>query len=293
MFGFLNINKPGGMTSRDVVNRVERLVRPAKCGHAGTLDPLATGVLLVAIGPATRLMEYIHRLPKTYQGTFLFGRRSDTDDIEGEVVELAEPPVPTITALEAMVGQFVGTIQQRPPAYSAVKVAGKRAYKMARRGESVELTARPVQIHSVKIARYEYPELELLVRCGSGTYIRSLGRDLAASLETAAVMSQLNRLAIGPFQVAEAVSLDDLSRELIESRLLSPLMGLEGLPRIEVSEEEIRRLVNGQVVNNRWASEAQEAAAVTGDGRLVAIVTPKKGGLAPVKCFVLEGRSTC
>jgi tRNA pseudouridine55 synthase len=285
MFGFLNVDKPGGMTSRDVVNRVERLVRPAKCGHAGTLDPLATGVLVVALGQATRLMEYVHRLPKTYQGTFLLGRESDTEDIEGDVVELELPPVPSIAALEGAVQQFVGTIQQRPPDYSAIKVEGKRAYKMARRGEAVELAARPVEIYSLKIVRYEYPELELLVRCGSGTYIRSLGRDLAASLDTAAVMSQLRRLAIGPFGVEEAVCVDALSRERIESRLLSPLIGLEGMARVEVKEEEVRRLMNGQVIANRWATDAQEAAAIAGDGRLVAILQPKNGGLAPAKCF--------
>ncbi|HEY2412081.1 MAG TPA: tRNA pseudouridine(55) synthase TruB [Pirellulaceae bacterium] len=286
MFGFLNVDKPGGMTSRDVVNRVERLVRPAKCGHAGTLDPLATGVLVVGVGQATRLMEHVHRLSKTYQGTFLLGRQSDTEDIEGEVEELALPPVPSNAALEAAAQRFVGTIQQRPPAYSAIKVEGKRAYKMARRGESIELAARPVEIYLLQVVRYEYPELELFVRCGSGTYVRSLGRDLAASLGTAAVMSQLRRLAIGPFRVEEAVEFDDLSREVIESRLLSPLMGLEGMPRVEVSEEEVRRLVNGQVLANRWSIDAQEAAAMAGDGRLVAILQPKNGGLAPVKCFM-------
>jgi tRNA pseudouridine55 synthase len=289
MFAFLNVDKPSGVTSRDVVNAIQRLAKPHKVGHAGTLDPLATGVLVLALGQATRLMEYVHRLPKTYQGTFLLGRESDTEDIEGDVVELERPPIPSMAALEAAVQQFVGTIQQRPPDYSAIKVEGKRAYKMARRGEAVELAARPVEIYSLKVVRYAYPELELFVRCGSGTYIRSLGRDLAVSLGTAAVMSQLRRLAIGPFGVEEAVCVDGLSRERMESRLLSPLTGLEGMPRIEVSQEEGRRLVNGQVLANRWAVDAQEAAAIAGDGRLVAILQPKNGGLAPAKCFVRAG----
>jgi tRNA pseudouridine55 synthase len=289
MFGFLNIDKPAGMTSRDVVNRVDKFLRPAKCGHAGTLDPLATGVLVVAVGQATRLMEYVHQLPKTYQGTFLLGRRSDTEDIEGDVVELADSPISTISALTSAAQQFIGTIQQRPPAYSAVKVAGKRAYKMARRGEAITLTERPVKIYSLKILRYEYPELELSVTCGSGTYIRSLGRDLAESVGTSAVMSQLRRLAIGPFRCEEAVCIDDLSRELIEKRLLPPLTGLEGMPRVEVSDEEVRRLLNGQMIENRPAFHAPESAAIAAGGTLVAILKPKQGGLAPVKCFERAG----
>jgi tRNA pseudouridine55 synthase len=293
MFGFLNIDKPSGVTSRDVVNAVQRLIKPHKVGHAGTLDPLATGVLVVAVGQATRLVEYVQRLPKTYQGTFLLGRASDTEDVEGEVVGMASPPIPSSADMNAAAQRMVGTIQQRPPAYSALKVAGKRAYNLARRGEAVDLAARSVQIYSLEVVRYEYPALELLVRCGSGTYIRSLGRDLAESLGTAAVMSQLRRSATGLFRVEEAIGLRDLSREVIESRLLSPLMGLGGMPQVAVSEEEVWRLVNGQLIENREAIDAEEAAAVAGEGRLVAISKPKAGGLAPVKCFLSGGRSSC
>src|SRR6478609_12096076 len=213
MFGLLNVDKPAGITSRDVVNRVQRLVRPHKVGHAGTLDPLATGVLVIAIGPATRLIEYVQRMPKSYQGTFLLGRTSDTEDVEGNVVELPHTPVPSRDDILAAIPRFLGTIEQRPPAFSALKVAGQAAYKLARRGEAVELAARPVEIISIDLVRYEYPELELRVRCGSGTYIRSLGRDLAEALGSAAVMSQLRRIAIGPFQVEESLQLADLALE--------------------------------------------------------------------------------
>src|SRR6185369_12903752 len=252
MFGFLNIDKSGGMTSRDVVNRVQRLVRPEKVGHAGTLDPLATGVLVVGVGMATRLVENVQRLPKMYRGTFLLGRLSDTEDVEGKVVEMAGAVVPSLDAIRSAARRCVGTIEQRPPAYSAVKVAGKRAYQMARRGEVVELAVRPVEVHSLEIVRYAYPELELLVECGTGTYIRSLGRDLAEALGTGAVMSQLRRLAIGPFRVEEAIGLGGLSQEQIENRLLPPLMGLEGMPRVDVTEEEIQKLLNGQTIGRNW-----------------------------------------
>ncbi len=186
------------------VDMVERLVRPAKVGHAGTLDPLATGVLVVCVGSATRLIEYVQRMPKSYVGTFLLGRQSTTEDIEGEVVELADPPVPVLEDILCAAKKLEGNILQRPPAFSALKINGRRAYKMARKGEEVKLQARPVSIHRIAVRSYEYPRLVLEVDCGSGTYIRSLGRDLAESLGTAAVMSGLVRTAIGKFDLEEA-----------------------------------------------------------------------------------------
>ncbi|HZN32160.1 MAG TPA: tRNA pseudouridine(55) synthase TruB [Pirellulaceae bacterium] len=285
MFGFLNIDKPGGVTSRDVVNRVQRLVRPHKVGHAGTLDPLATGVLVVAVGPATRLIEYVQRLPKTYLATFLLGRSSDTEDIAGEVVELPGAAVPTETQLRAALPQFLGTIQQRPPAFSALKVAGQRAYDLARRGDAVELLPRPVEIYDLEILRYAYPELQLLIRCGSGTYVRSLGRDLAESLGTAAVMSALRRLVIGPFTAETAIAADSLSASSIEHQLLSPLMALGEMPRIEVNEAASLRLAQGQAIENRWNVSSAEVAAVNSAGQLVAILSPLAERLRPQRCF--------
>jgi len=285
LFGFLNIDKPGGVTSRDVVNRVQRLVRPHKVGHAGTLDPLATGVLVVAVGPATRLIEYVQRLPKTYLATFLLGRSSDTEDIAGEVVELPGAAVPTETQLRAALPQFLGTIQQRPPAFSALKVAGQRAYDLARRGDAVELLPRPVEIYDLEILRYAYPELQLLIRCGSGTYVRSLGRDLAESLGTAAVMSALRRLVIGPFTAETAIAADSLSASSIEHQLLSPLMALGEMPRIEVNEAASLRLAQGQAIENRWNASSAEVAAVNSAGQLVAILSPLAERLRPQRCF--------
>ncbi|NOY30442.1 MAG: tRNA pseudouridine(55) synthase TruB, partial [Planctomycetes bacterium] len=186
MFGILNLNKPIGWTSRDAVNRVQRLVRPAKAGHAGTLDPLATGVLVVCIGPATRLISYVQAMPKVYQATFLLGRTSDSDDIETEVRELASPPQPSREEIESKLPDFLGEIQQRPPAYSALKVNGQRAYKLAREGLAVQLEPRPVEIYELRVTGYNYPELKINLRCGSGTYVRSLGRDLAEALGTGA-----------------------------------------------------------------------------------------------------------
>jgi tRNA pseudouridine55 synthase len=286
MFGLLNIDKPPGMTSRDVVNRVQRLVRGVKVGHAGTLDPLATGVLVVALGPATRLVEYVQRMPKTYVGTFLLGRSSDTEDIEGKVVELELPPRPTRQEIDAALPAFLGTIQQLPPTFSALKVQGQRAYDLARRGEPVVLQPRPIDIHRLTVMRYEYPELELEVGCGSGTYIRSLGRDIARSLGTAAVMSALVRTAIGNFRLAEAVALDSLTFEVIENRLLSPRRAVAPLPSAQLTEEEARRVANGLPIRNRWKFAAGEIAALDDQDRLVAILVLRgHDELGPVRNF--------
>lgn len=203
--GLLNLNKPAEMSSRQAVNLVERLTRPVRAGHAGTLDPLATGVLVVCVGAATRLIGYVQRMRKQYRGTFLLGRHSPTEDIEGEVTELPDAPHPTREQIVAAAAGFVGRIEQRPPAFSAIKVAGRRAYELARQGRQPELAARPVVIHAIEIAAYKYPELVLDVTCGSGTYIRLLGRDLAESLGTSAVMSALVRTSIGGFVLADAV----------------------------------------------------------------------------------------
>jgi tRNA pseudouridine55 synthase len=286
MFGLLNLDKPAGLTSRDVVNVVQRLVKPHKVGHAGTLDPLATGVLVVAVGPATRLIEYVQRMDKTYCGTFLLGRTSNTEDVDGHVVELAEPPIPTAAQWQTAVPRFLGTIEQQPPAFSALKVAGQRACDRARRGEEVNLAPRFIEIHAIDILRYEYPELVLRIRCGSGTYVRSLGRDLARALGTDAVMSALRRESIGPFRVADALTIDELSPESIARRLLPAAYAVSSLQYVEVYDAELARLVQGQAIPNRFGSRAAEIAALDTEKNLVAILVPAGGLLRPSKCFV-------
>lgn len=286
MFGLLNVHKPKGMTSRDVVNRIQRIVKPHKIGHAGTLDPLATGVLLVTIGQATRLEEFLHRLPKRYLGTFLLGRQSDTEDIEGTVEEVENPPVPTEEQLRAVLPRFVGEIDQAPPAYSALKVEGKRAYDLARQGQEVKLAARKIQVHQVELVSYAYPQLVLDIRCGSGTYVRSLGRDLARALGTEAVMSALVRTAIGPFRVEDAVPLTDLNVGSLAGHLLPPQLGLPDLPQLTLSPEQVQRIANGQSIDAPPDCSVAEIAALDPHGTLVAILKPKDPGrLAPDRYF--------
>lgn len=285
MFGLLNLNKPAGWTSRDVVNRVQRLVRPAKAGHAGTLDPLATGVLVVCVGPATRLIDYVQLMPKRYVGTFQLGVSSPSDDTELECTPVAEAPQPTLAQLEQALPAFTGEIQQRPPAYSAIKVKGKKAYELARRGDKVELPPRPVSIHSLEIVRYEYPELVLDITCGSGTYIRSLGRDLAQLLGTAAVMSALERTAIGNFRIQQAATPDEVLHEGVGKFLEPPTKAIGELPRRTLSHEQVQAIRQGKTVA-RTADESGELAGVDSEGRLVAILVPRgAGGLGPRMVF--------
>jgi tRNA pseudouridine55 synthase len=260
MFGVFNINKPAGVTSRDVVSRVQRRVRPYKAGHAGTLDPLATGVLLVCVGQATRLVEYAQRLPKSYRGTFLLGRRSETDDVERDVEIVAGAPVPAASEIEAALPRFVGEILQRPPRHSAVKIDGRRAYRLARQGVDFEPQPKAVAIHRLAIERYEYPELELGVDCGGGTYIRALGRDLAAALGTTAVMATLVRTAIGGLHISTATTLEQLDGDW-RSHLLPASLLVAGMPSITVTEAELAELQHGRtiVTNDRLASVAMNA----------------------------------
>ena len=289
MFGLLNLDKPTGVTSRDVVNSVQRLVKPHKVGHCGTLDPLATGVLVIALGHATRLVEYVQRMPKTYRGTFLLGKRSDTEDIEGHVIELSAPPMPTREQLQAVIPKFLGTIQQSPPAFSALKLAGQRSYDLARRGQLAEHQPRPVEIHAIEIIRFAYPELDLLIRCGSGTYVRSLGRDLARAVGTEAVMSALVREAIGPFQVAETLPADELTLQTVAQQLLPATMALSEMPRVVVPAEDHRRLTLGQSIATPGKRSARELAAVSESGQLVAILEPDgRGAWKPAKNFAAD-----
>ncbi len=273
MFGLLNLCKPAGITSRDVVNRVQRLVKPHKVGHAGTLDPLASGVLVVCLGPATRLIEYVQRMPKRYRATFLLGRQSDTEDTEGMVVELPNPPVPTEAEVRASLPSFLGCIQQLPPAYSALKVEGRRAYDLARQGETPDLKPRPIEVHSIDVVEFAYPQLTLDIRCGSGTYVRSLGRDIARALGTEAVMSALTRTEIGPFHLSQALSGDDIAPQNIDRAFIPPRMALGTMPTLAVSEQEEAFLRNGRQIE-RQDEGHEEIALLTPSGRLLAIAVP-------------------
>ena len=293
MFGLLNINKPSGLTSRAVVNNIERLTRPFKAGHAGTLDPLATGVLIVGVGPATRLLEYVQQMPKTYRATFLFGQYSETDDIEGEVEILHNPEIPSLNDIGTCVDQFCGTILQRPPKYSALKIGGRRAYDLARRGKSVELSARPVTIHSLRIICYAYPKLKLELTCSGGTYVRSIGRDLATALGTSAVMSSLCRTAVGNFTERKSTSLQHLHPGSFVDHLLPPQLAVTTISPHTLSDEQAKDISYGRKIEvepRENDSMRAETMAAFWDGTLIAIL--RRGGpnqWHPQKVFSTPG----
>ncbi len=278
--GLLNVNKPSGVTSRQVVDWVQRITGQPKAGHAGTLDPLASGVLVVCVGAATRLVEYIQRMPKCYAAAFLLGRTSPTEDIDGEVTELDHPPVPSLEQITAAAARLCGEIRQRPPAFSAVKVQGRRAYELARRGRQVDLEPRTVTVSRLEVESYAYPELRLRVECGSGTYVRSLGRDLAESLGTAAVMSELVRTAIGGFRIENSVVPEALTRESWTAHLLPPLAAVEALPRVPLIPAELERVRSGQsICRSDVPPDAAEIAALDSGGRLAAILVSRGPGV--------------
>jgi tRNA pseudouridine55 synthase len=286
MFGLLNLHKPSGITSRRVVDQVQRFVRPHKVGHAGTLDPLASGVLVLGLGPATRLVEYVQKMPKSYRAEFLLGRTSTTEDVEGEITVLADAPRPSREALQQAAATLTGTIEQRPPAYSALKVSGQRAYALARAGQAVELSARPIRVDRIEILRYEYPELSLDIECGSGTYVRSLGRDLAELTGTGAVMSALVRTAIGPFTLDDAVMPADLTIDNLTEHLLPAVLAVRGLfPERYLEQASIDRLRHGLSIE--LENETSESvAALHSSGQLIAILSRRdEGSYVPSKNF--------
>ncbi len=273
--GLLVVDKPSGMTSRTAVDTALRwFPRGTRLGHTGTLDPLATGLLVLCLGNATRLVEYVQKMGKTYRASFLLGARSDTDDADGNVVPVPGAAAPEAAEVLACLAAFLGTIEQVPPAYSAAKVGGKRAYDLARRGDEVSLRPRAVTISSIEILDYHYPHLDLQVRCGKGTYIRSLARDTGKRLGCGALVETLQRTRLGPFMVEEAVPWD-ADAESVRARLLPMERAVVELPRLFLSEADLWRLRRGQSVPlaeapSRFEREG-ETAIFDADGRLVAI----------------------
>ena len=276
MFGFINLDKPVGLTSRRAVDRVQRHVRPNKLGHTGTLDPLAAGVLPMAVGPATRLTRFLLEMPKTYRGTYRLGLSSNTDDMEGELTEVAGGDRVTRAALEAVLELFRGPIEQVPPEYSAVKIEGRRAYRLARKGQTVQIPPRRVQIHRLELLRWESPEFELLVECSSGTYLRSLGRDIGKQLQTAAVMTALVRTSVGPFTRQQAVRLEQIESDGVAPHLVPPQDALPQIPRYTIPQTWLARLAVGGLIPvremDRLPEHVRRLLAIDPRGRLVAVL---------------------
>jgi tRNA pseudouridine55 synthase len=266
MDAFFSVYKPAGPTSHDVVARLRRASGVRRIGHAGTLDPLAEGVLVVAAGQATRLVEYLVDAEKAYLAEVTFGVTTDTYDAEGRPVATGDPSGLTRATVEDALAQFRGTISQRPPPYSAISVGGQRLHALARRGKTVEAPLRTVTIDRLDLVSWEPPRAGLEVVCGKGTYIRSLAHDLGQALGCGAFLSRLVRQRVGPFRAAEAVPLDDLEARLREGRwqpvALAPDAVLAHLPAVRLDAPEAARIATGGSVSA--APEGTPLGARTG-----------------------------
>lgn len=289
MHGFLNIDKPTGMTSHDVVARVRRAARQKRVGHAGTLDPAATGVLVLALGAATRLIEYVQDgTAKRYLATVRLGVTTATDDAEGAV--LATAPVPALDrpALERALESFRGEILQEPPMYAALHHQGRRLYELAREGIVVERPARPVTIDRLELIEWSPPTLALDVMCSKGTYIRALARDLGAALGCGAHLEALRRTAVGGFLIEQATPLAAIEDqpEMLMSILLPPEIAVADWPAAQVSAEQARQLRNGQAIE--LAGIAGPRARAHGPGGALLALLARAGEVwRPEKVFEL------
>lgn len=261
--GLLIIDKPLGQTSHDVVQRVRRISGVRRVGHAGTLDPLATGVLLVCLGPATRLIEYLIGHDKTYETTIRLGQTTTTYDAEGDII-LERPVNVTHSQLLTTLSTFRGAIRQVVPAYSAVKREGRPLYEAARRGEAVDPPARDVVIHALDPLAFESPFVTLRVSCSSGTYIRSLAHDLGEVLGCGGHVAALRRTAVADFTLAETVVLDVLTPENWQRHLHPPETAVRHLPRLDLDAEEAQRLALGQRLPADGARLAEPLGRVYG-----------------------------
>ncbi|MFC4271869.1 tRNA pseudouridine(55) synthase TruB [Sneathiella chungangensis] len=285
--GWLNIDKDAGLSSAQVVGRVKRITDAAKVGHAGTLDPFATGVLPIALGEATKTVGYIFDETKEYRFTARWGEARNTDDIEGEIEATSEVR-PTRGNIDAILPAFTGTIRQRPPAYSAIKIRGERAYKRARAGEQLDMPERDVHIESLKLVDMlddDHAVFEVI--CGKGTYIRSLARDMALKLGTVAHLTALRRTRVGPFSEKDAISLDKLA-ELwqcpAEFEDLLPLTtALDDIPALAATEEQACRLRHG---NDVAVPNQADGIVCAMDGNIpIGIAKIEAGRLYPVRIF--------
>ncbi len=293
--GWLVLDKPVGMTSTHAVSVAKRLYSARRAGHAGTLDPLASGLLPIALGEATKTVPFVMDGRKVYQFTVRWGEERDTDDAEGRVTE-SSAARPTAADVRTLIPGFSGTIAQVPPRFSAIKIDGERAYDLAREGEVVELEARPVEIHRLELVEMPDPDHAVLsAECGKGTYVRALARDMGRALGCFGHVSALRRTGVGPFREDHAIDLDRLQAAAGDAAALAAMLqpvaaGLTSLPALSVSRADAARLARGQAVllRGRDAPIVQGFVAVSTQGDLIALAEAAEGELRPRRIFNLN-----
>jgi tRNA pseudouridine55 synthase len=296
LHGVLVVDKPRGPTSFHVVQRVRRALGVEKAGHTGTLDPMATGVLAVCLGDALKVQQYLVEGDKAYEADVAFGVATDTEDAEGREVARGDPAALSAAAVAAALPRFVGDIEQVPPMYSAVRVAGRRLHQAARAGDSVERAPRTVRVHALTLLAFEGPrdglaQARLDVRCGKGTYVRTLAADLGEALGVPAHLAGLRRTAAGRFDLAQAIPLDELVRlaaeapDRVAARVVPVVDALDFMPAVALSSEQARELAHGRAVA-LGGLPRELFRAVSPEGTLVAICAAGPRGVQPVR--VLE-----
>lgn len=296
MHGVVIVNKPGGMTSHDVVNRLRRIYGTKRVGHTGTLDPLATGVLVVCLGQATRIVEYLTASQKEYVAGVVFGVTTDSEDVTGQVLTETDAGGLTQDEIEGVLPRFRGPIQQIPPMVSAVHHEGKRLYELARQGVTVERAARPVEIYTLEMQSFhpgQQAQAALRVECSTGTYIRTLAADIGGALGVGGIMNSLLRTRVGVFNLAEAQTLEDLADHKENGTLAETLRSIpEALadwPHVILDTTQLSRLANGQVVRGRESrvrNEGEEALLLDESGEAVGLARRKGADYAPFKVFL-------
>jgi tRNA pseudouridine55 synthase len=286
--GILNIDKPGGITSHDVVNQVRRLSGIRRVGHAGTLDPLATGVILLCVGRATRLAEYLIGQSKSYVATIRLGQVTDTYDAEGEII--AETPVhASLADITQTLSHFHGRIQQKAPSYSAIKRGGQPLYKLARQGEVVEPPVREIHIYDLQLLTWDDPFLQLELACSSGTYVRSLAHDLGQELGCGGHITALRRTSVGDFSLDHSIPLDELRNGEWTRHLLPSDSAVQHLPRMELSHEEAQRVQVGQRLERRDDHpDAPLVRVYEPGGQFLGLVRTRENSWQPHKVFLPE-----
>ena len=298
--GFINLDKPYEMGSTQALGALKRILNPKKAGHAGTLDPLATGILPIALGDATKLVNFVQDKLKTYEFTVKWGERRDTDDAEGEVIATSDVR-PTIEQIKAALPSFLGEVEQIPPKYSAIKINGERAYDLARDGVDVDIKSRMIYIKTLEIISADDETLTLKCVCGKGTYVRAIARDLAHKLGTEGYITELRRTAVGPFLQKDAVSLDFLEQMEDKTDLESVLYPLEtvldDIPALALTEAEANKLRNGnalafvarpdyeRLIMSGIDTEEGDMAAAIYNNQLVALVNVTGPRIEPTRVF--------
>lgn len=288
--GVLVVDKAAGMTSHDVVGKVRRAAGTKRVGHTGTLDPDATGVLVICIGNATRLAEYFVDRGKTYSAVCTLGITTTSEDASGEILTQVSAAHITEHDVRAVISRFVGEIQQIPPMVSAVHHNGQRLYELARAGQVVEREARTIRIDSILVTQFnpgEAPTISLEVECGKGAYIRTLCADIGAALGVGGHMAELRRTHVGPFGVDDAVRVEDLSRELIEQKAIPSASAMPWFPEFILTAEQQIDVSQGKVVAGS-GTDCDVVRLLTNDGELAALATRRTANLHPFKVFPSE-----